>query len=219
MKLSASLLVTLGLLFWQSPAMSLEEPEYQVIETFEEFELRHYSPYLVAEIDVQGDPDDAGNSAFRILAGFIFGDNQDGMKMNMTAPVSSSAGITGKNMEMTAPVTSAQTSEGNTTFAFVMERKYSIDTLPTPNDVRIRIREVPERIMAVHRYSGRWTTSRYEAKLETLQAAVKAASIETVGGPILARYNSPFSLPILRRNEIMLEVSKSVSDSPNPDKQ
>ena len=190
MKYPALLLVAATMLAWHAPAMSLEEPEYQVIESFEDFEIRRYSPYLVAEVDVEGDTNQAGNSAFRILAGYIFGDNRSDEKMKMTAPVAS-----------------VQSDEGMTTYSFVMERKYSMESLPKPIDERIRIREVPERVMAVHSYSGRWTESNYEKHLKVLQSAVEGAGMAAVGEPVLARYNSPFSLPVLRRNEIMVELT------------
>ena len=201
------LLVATAALLWHPSAMALEEPEYTVIETLEEFELRHYPPYLVAEVDVPGDFDEAGNGAFRILAGYIFGDNRSAEKMNMTAPVESRPADGSEKMAMTAPVTAASSGDGRTTFAFVMERKYTTETLPVPNDDRIRIREMPERVMAVRRYSGRWTEDRYLQNLEALRAALVKKGIDTVGEPILARYNSPFSLPMLRRNEVMLEVA------------
>jgi hypothetical protein len=201
-----SLLIAAMLFLWQPLAMALEEPEYTVAETFDDFELRHYPPYLVAEVDVQGNFDEAGNDAFRILAGYIFGENQSATKMSMTAPVESRSAGSSEKMAMTAPVTAVASDESRTTFAFVMERKYTVDTLPVPNDRRVRIRKMPDRIMAVRRYSGRWTEDRYVENLETLRAALAEAGIETVGEPILARYNSPFSLPIMRRNEVMLEV-------------
>jgi hypothetical protein len=92
------------------------------------------------------------------------------------------------------------------TYAFVMERKYSLETLPVPNNDRIRIRQVPERTMAVRRYSGRWTESKYRLHEETLLSALDANDIATIGHPVLARYNSPFSLPLMRRNEVMIEM-------------
>jgi hypothetical protein len=193
--------------------MALEEPDYTVIETFDEFELRHYPPYLVAEVDVEGGFDEGGNSAFRILAGYIFGDNRAAEKMKMTAPVESRSQDEGEKMKMTAPVT-AVSSDEMTTFAFVMERKYTMDTLPVPNDRRIRIREMPERVMAVRRYSGRWTEANYENQLQLLETATSAAGFEIVRDPVLARYNSPFSLPMLRRNEVMLEVTRPVGARP-----
>jgi len=206
--------ITALLLFIQVNAMAIEEPSYEVIETYEEFEVRRYQPYLLAEVDVSGGITSAGNKAFRILAGYIFGDNAAAAKMAMTAPVESSSTSQGEKMAMTAPVTSTK-KDGDemTTVAFVMEQKYSIDTLPTPNDERIRIREVPERVVAVRRYSGRWTDAKYQRNLQLLVEALSYSSLEVVGEPVLARYNSPFSLPMMRRNEVMFEIKASDSDS------
>jgi hypothetical protein len=81
-----------------------------------------------------------------------------------------------------------------------------METLPAPNDERIRIREMPKRTMAVRQYSGRWTETKYEQNESALREALAAQGIQTVGGPVLARYNSPFSLPVLRRNEVMYEI-------------
>jgi hypothetical protein len=206
--------ITAFLLLIQSNAMAIEEPNYEVVETYKEFELRRYEPYLLAEVDVSGGINSAGNRAFRILAGYIFGDNAAATKMAMTAPVESSSMRRGEKMAMTAPVTSTK-KDGDemTTVAFVMEQKYSIDTLPTPNDERIRIREVPERTVAVRRYSGRWTDAKYQRNLGLLVEALSNSSLEVVGEAILARYNSPFSLPMMRRNEVMFEIKASDSNA------
>jgi hypothetical protein len=182
-----TLIATL-LILLQTNVMALEEPEYTVIGQYDEFEIRQYSKYLVAEVDVDGDFDEAGNDAFRILAGYIFGDNQSSEKMAMTAPVA------------------AEAVGENTTYAFVMERKYTMDTLPAPVDERIRIREMTERTLAVRQYSGRWTEENYEQNETALREALAAYGIRVISGPVLARYNSPFSLPMLRRNEVMFEV-------------
>jgi hypothetical protein len=188
-------------------AMAIEEPDYEVVGDYADFELRRYAPYIVAEVDVQGDYGDAASSAFRILAGYIFGDNATTDKMAMTAPVESRPAAKGEKMAMTAPVTAtAANDDGETTYSFVMESKYTLQSLPVPNDDRIRFRTVPERTMAVRRYSGRWTEIKYMHNEEVLRKALEARGIETVGGPIFARYNSPFSLPIMRRNEVMIEM-------------
>ena len=202
-----------ALLFLAFPAisMALEEPDYRVVSQFGEFELRHYPAYIVAEVDVQGDFDDAGNQAFRILAGYIFGDNSAAEKMAMTAPVASSRETSGEKMAMTAPVTTTG-DQDRTTFAFVMEKKYTLESLPVPNDDRVRIRVMPERTMAVRRYSGRWTEDKYRQNQATLRAALEAEGIQTIGDPVLARYNSPFSLPFLRRNEVMIEVLQGLAN-------
>ena len=206
--------ITALLILTHSNAMAIEEPSYEVIETYEEFEVRRYEPYLLAEVDVSGGFNSAGNKAFRILAGYIFGDNAAATKMAMTAPVESRSANQGEKMAMTAPVTSTK-KDGDemTTVAFVMEQKYSIETLPIPNDERIRIREVPERIVAVRRYSGRWTDAKYQHNQELLVKALSDANLEVVGEAVLARYNSPFSLPMMRRNEVMFEIKTSDSNA------
>ena len=188
-------------------AMAIEEPDYEVLLETPAYEIRRYAAYIVAEVDVDGDFTDAGSEAFRILAGYIFGDNKPGEKMSMTAPVESTAGI---KMKMTAPVTSSSADDGaRSTFAFVMESKYTLDTLPEPDDSRIRIVERPGRVMAVHRYSGRWTKARYDEHEAVLLDALNVNQVEAIGAPVFARYNAPFTPWFLRRNEIMLEISSA----------
>ena len=186
------------------PAMAIEEPAYEVLLETKYYELRRYQPYIVAEVDVDESFKQAGNSAFRVLAGYIFGDNEPQQKMAMTAPVESRQG---QRMNMTAPVTS-RTGSGaaSFTYAFVMERKYSMDTLPRPNNPDIRLVQRPERIMAVHRYSGTWSEERYSEHEKMLLDALSIDRIGTVGEPVFARYNAPFTPWFLRRNEIMVEV-------------
>ena len=116
---------------------ALEEPKYTVLKTYENFEIRNYDSYLVAEVDVEGAYNETGNEAFKILAGYIFGDNQSSMKMNMTAPVESEVYRSSEKMNMTAPVFSNKNINGYT-YRFVMESKYSQETLPVPNNSKIR---------------------------------------------------------------------------------
>ena len=191
-------------LFIANSAMAIEEPAYTVLQSNDVYEIREYEPYIVAEVDVDGDARAAGNSAFRILAGYIFGDNVAQEKMAMTAPVESRKSSSEK-MAMTAPVLSTELSDGYT-YAFVMESKYTLDTLPKPNDARIRIREKPSRVVAVRRFSGTWSdaTSRKHERL--LRAALSDDDVKIVGDLEVARYNSPFSLPFMRRNEVMFAV-------------
>ncbi len=194
-------------------AVAIEEPQYDVVKTYPDFELRRYATYLVAETEVTGDFDEVGNKAFRILADYIFGDNRAQEKMEMTAPVNQrpAAGESEK-MEMTAPV--AQRAKGGAdtdTFvlSFVMPARYTLDTLPQPLDPRVHLREEPAKLMAVLGYSGRWTESNYREKESLLLAAVEEAGLAPVAAPVYARYNSPFSLWFLRRNEVMVEVEAS----------
>lgn len=172
------------------PAMATEEPKFEVLQATAEYEIRAYDPYIVAELEVDGDMNRAGNSAFRILAGYIFGKNESGEKMQMTAPVASEP----------LPDSEAYT------YAFVMEQKYTMDALPKPVDPRIRLARKPARVMAVRRYSGSWNASTDREQRAALIAALKEDAVKMLGDPILARYDSPWTPGFMRRNEIMVEV-------------
>jgi hypothetical protein len=191
-------------------AVALEEPEYEVVKSYPELELRRYDPHLVAETEVRGAFDEVGNRAFRILAAYIFGENRAREKMAMTAPVSQRPAVgEGQKIAMTAPVKQRPQAgpEADTyVLSFVMPSGYRLDTLPEPLDSRVRLREEPARLMAVHGYSGRWTEANYREQESRLLAAVERAGLTPVGAPVYARYNSPFSLWFLRRNEVMVEV-------------
>ena len=191
-------------------AMAIEEPVYEVLLETKYYEVRRYQPYIVAEVDVDDDFKRAGNSAFRVLAGYIFGDNEPQQEMAMTAPVESRKGV---RMNMTAPVTSqAGNGDGPYTYAFVMERKYTMNTLPKPDNPDIRLVQRPERIMAVHRYSGTWSEERYREHEKLLLDALAIDRVETTGSPVFARYNAPFTPWFLRRNEIMVEIDWKESE-------
>jgi hypothetical protein len=191
-------------------AMAIEEPAYEVLLETKHYEIRRYQPYIVAEVDVDADFKRAGNSAFRVLAGYIFGDNEPQQKMQMTAPVESREGV---RMNMTAPVTSQPTDgDGPFTYAFVMERKYTMETLPKPTNPDIRLVQRPARVMAVHRYSGGWSEGRYEQHERILLDALATDRVEVTGTPVFARYNAPFTPWFLRRNEVMVEVDWESSE-------
>jgi len=192
-------------------AMALEEPSFVVVEETAEYEIRRYEPYLAAEVDVRGSFDTAGNQAFRTLAGYIFGDNQPAEKMRMTAPVESHRANTGIAMNMTAPVTSTEvTGDAETyTYAFVMERRFTQETLPRPLDPDIRIVMRPARFVAARRYSGRWTQDNYHKHEAALLDALAADGVTAVEPPVLARYDAPFKPFFLRRNEVLVDVDWS----------
>lgn len=191
-------------------AMAIEEPKFEVVEAYPDFELRRYEPFLVAETEVTGDFDEVGNQAFRILAAYIFGENRSQAKMEMTAPVNQRPAAGGsEKMEMTAPVTQrSKGGDGSGTYvlSFVMPSGYSLESLPEPLDPRVLLREEPAKLIAVRSYSGRWTEANYRENEAVLQAAVEKAGLTPVSAPVYARYNSPFSLAFLRRNEVMVEV-------------
>ena len=186
------------------PSHAIEEPTYSVVQKTEQFEVRQYTPYLVAEVVVPGPANEAGSQGFNLLGGYIFGKNKGERKLEMTAPVTQQAAPPIK-LEMTAPVTQAAT-PGGFLVQFVMPQGYTLATLPEPLDGKVKLREVPGNRVAVIRFSGSWSQSLYEEKLETLRGALSAAGMATVGEPVSSRYNSPFSLPFLRRNEVWLKL-------------
>ena len=192
-------------IFWGTNLSALEEPKYSVLKEYENFEIRNYASYLVAEVDIEGSYNKTGNEAFRILAGYIFGDNQSSTKMNMTAPVESEAIQSSERMNMTAPVFSNKNVNGYT-YRFVMESKYTQETLPVPNNSKIRITEIKDRVMAVISFSGRWSQKNFEKHEQILVNDLKNEGIGVASEAIYARYNAPFTPWFLRRNEIMFEI-------------
>ena len=196
-----SLLLTLAAMPLFSHA--IEEPDYQVIRKIDNVELRHYAPYVVAEVVLDTPAKDAGSQAFPILAGYIFGKNKGGKTFAMTAPVTQTP--TPIRMDMTAPVTQAARA-GGMQVQFVLPQGVTVATAPEPLDPRVQLRLVPAGTRAVIRYSGTWSQSNYLEHLDALKAALLAAGVATQGEPILARYNAPFTPWFLRRNEIWLAL-------------
>ncbi len=204
--------ITAAMLLAGGNAVATEEPQYEVVQIYPAFELRRYAPYLVAETEVSGDFDAVGNRAFRILADFIFGNNKQREKMAMTAPVNQRPASAGtEEIEMTHPVSQRRKDgpDADTyVVSFVMPSRYTRETLPEPVDPRVRIREEPAKLMAARSYSGRWTLENYRENEDRLLDAVAKAGLTPTAAPVFARYDSPFSLWFLRRNEVLLEVRK-----------
>ena len=198
-------LFLLSLLTLTSPmSHAIEEPAYEVVRQIgDEVELRHYAGYVVAEVVLDTTAADAGNQAFPILAGYIFGKNKGQRKLEMTAPVTQSAEPI--KLAMTAPVTQNAVA-GGMRVQFVLPKSVSLATAPEPLDPRVRLREEPPVQRAAIRYSGTWSQANYDEHLGKLQAALAAAGIATEGQPVLARYNGPMTPWFMRRNEIWLSL-------------
>jgi hypothetical protein len=184
-------------------AMAIEEPRFKVLEQDGSFELREYSPYIVAETRVEAGFEDAGSIAFQRLFRYISGDNIAQQKIAMTAPVTQSRG---EKISMTAPV--SQVADGNAYLvAFTLPSTYTLATAPQPLDPTVRIRAVPAQLIACWRYSGRWTASNYRDHEALLRERIKARGLITRGAPVLARYNPPFTPWFMRRNEVLIPVA------------
>jgi hypothetical protein len=199
--------VFLALFALAEPAMAIEKPAHRVVQEIEGIEVREYAPYLVAETEVSGSREEAGNAGFRRLADYIFGKNRGEKKIAMTAPVAQQEGA---RIAMTAPVSQQETPDrGPSTWViqFMMPSEYTREKLPEPVDPAIRFREVPARRVAVLRYSGTWSEERYLEKLAELKAAMEKAQLLAVGEPVWARYDPPFMPWFLRTNEIQVEIA------------
>jgi hypothetical protein len=199
--------VFLALFALAEPAMAIEKPAHRVVQEIEGIEVREYAPYLVAETEVSGSREEAGNAGFRRLADYIFGKNRGEKKIAMTAPVAQQEGA---RIAMTAPVSQqAAPDRGPSTWViqFMMPSEYTREKLPEPVDPAIRFREVPARPVAVLRYSGTWSEERYLEKLAELKAAMEKAQLLAVGEPVWARYDPPFMPWFLRTNEIQVEIA------------
>jgi SOUL heme-binding protein len=198
------------------PAMAaIEEPAFETAKQSGEFEIRRYAPMIVAETRVEGDLWGASSEGFRVIAGYIFGNNTSAKgagseKVAMTAPVTVEAAP--EKIAMTAPVTTE--AEGSRfRMHFVMPSTFTLATLPKPKDDRVKLREIPARTMAVVKFSGFAGEGKVKEKTDELLAWMKAGGIEPAGAPQLARYDPPWTLPFLRRNEVMVPVAAAQGDA------
>lgn len=197
-----------GMMLMHAAVMATETPKYTTLKQEGVFEIREYAPRLVADVSVNGDLDTATKEGFRLLAGFIFGDNR---AVNHQLTTVSAA--EGSKIAMTAPVTVEPTDSGQSfvmsrdwRVEFTMPSEYSLATLPKPNNPSIRIREVPIRTYAVVQYSGMNTVGRVNDETQRLRDWTKSQGLTITGSPELARYNPPWTLPMFRRNEILVPV-------------
>ena len=215
-------LSAIGLILGEA-AMAIEEPAFEVLERSENIEIRQYRPVIVAETYVDGDLDSASNSGFRLIADYIFGNNQSmrasegkpSEKIAMTAPVSVEPAARSEKIAMSAPV--KVESQGDSVSGamyskrwrvqFTMPGEYSMSTLPKPRNSAVTIRDVPGKRYAVLVFSGFAGEAKAQQKTDELLVWIKATNRRVVATPQLARYNPPWTLPFLRRNEILVEIA------------
>lgn len=190
--------------------MATEEPKHRVLEARDGFEVRLYEPTVVAETIVGGDFGPGGNEGFRRIAGYIFGGNDGGRKVAMTAPVAQSRRVgarDGTKIAMTAPVAQAKSGEG-WTVAFVMPSEQTMRTLPKPDDPRLTLREVPARRVAAVTFSGTWGVDRFDTVARELLAKLDGAGLVAAGPPVYARYDPPWTPWFLRKNEVLVPLGE-----------
>jgi hypothetical protein len=191
---------------WGYFSSNVEQAGYSVVRKANGYEIREYPTHIVAQTTVDGTYDEALSEGFSIIAGYIFGGNAKKEGIAMTAPVTSQNSASEK-IAMTAPVI-AGTDGNSRIISFIMPKKYSLDTLPTPNDSRVKLVEVPAKKMAVLRFSWVRTADRVKRMEEQLLAMLSQDGVKTIGTPSYAGYNAPWTPPWMARNEVMVEVAE-----------
>ena len=188
-----------------APAMAVEEPGFETVVTDGAFEVRDYPSLVVAEVTVSGEQREAANAGFRLLAAYIFGGNTGKASIAMTAPVAQEPA--GEKIAMTAPVTLTPSAE-EWVVRFTMPGSYTLETLPEPNDPKVRLRETPPARFAVVRFSGVARPDLVAAKTADLAAWMAKRNLRGTGAASLAQYNPPWTPGFMRRNEVMVPLGR-----------
>ena len=176
------LLTLISILTLSSQLMAYEEANYEIVKENKIYEIRKYPNRLVIETNsIQG-------NGFRKLFNYISGNNKDNEEIKMTVPVTQ------------------EIKNGNMTMQFYLPSKFNKDNAPKPSNSEIQILTIKGGYYAVIKYSGRSSDRNFLKNKETLEKELKKDNITILSPPIRASYNSPFTLPILRRNEVMYRV-------------
>ena len=193
-------------------AMAIEQPSYAVSIKSGAIEVRDYAPQLAAQVEVAGEREAAINAGFRLLADYIFGNNRGNSKVAMTAPVIQAPkveakGQGGRTIAMTAPVVQLPAGENGWSVRFIMPAKYTLESIPKPNDPRVRLLPLAGQRVAAIRFSGLVNEKVLERKTEELRAYLAAQKLVAAGPASYAFYDPPWTLPFLRRNEVLIDLA------------
>ena len=187
---------------------SVEEPHHIRRELTDNVEIRRYGPRIAAETTVEGDRQRALTTGFRRLAGYIFGGNHRDAEIAMTAPVvqQPSSGEGGEDIAMTAPVSQTGGVEEGWTVRFYMPSKWSMETLPAPDNDDVRLVPVPPETVAVLRFSGDRGPQAVADHTDQLLKTLRDNDIKPTGQAVAWFYDPPWTLPFRRRNEIAVAI-------------
>jgi hypothetical protein len=187
-------------------AMATEEPKYSVLEKEPPFEIRSYAPMIVAEVEVGGDLDGASSQGFRLIAAYIFGQNQVSEKIAMTAPVTVEEKVPqSAKIAMTAPV-GIESKAGKWTVSFVMPAEYTMESIPKPINPQVQLRQKQTIKKAAISFTGFYSEQKVAEKTRELEQWMATRKLQPSGVPNFARYNPPWTLPFMRRNEVMINL-------------
>ena len=180
----------------------VETPAYEVIKSQGKIEIRQFEPMIIAEVQMQGERTDAISKGFRLLADYIFGNNTTRQNIAMTAPVQQREST---QIAMTAPM-QQQSTKDSWLVSFVMPSEYSMESLPKPKNDRVTLKKVPPQQFIVITFSGTSSDENLREHEEELIEFIKSKNISVTGTPKYAFYNPPWTLPLMRRNEVMIEI-------------
>lgn len=182
-----------------------EQPPYQIVDTVGGVEIRSYGPRLVAQTIVASDDEmSARNTAFRLLAAYIFGDNVAKDDIAMTTPVAVEQQST--QIDMTTPVETAAVDDNRYAMRFFLPSSLTLETAPAPTDPRVQLAIMPENMLAVLRFSGSRRPSAVAERSEKLLGLLADSKWQPVGRPFTLFYDPPWTLSFLRRNEVAVSV-------------
>ena len=190
------LIIALFTIIYTNISMALEEPKYQIIKSNKNYEIRKYKDRLAVEVEYSNE-----DSGFRYLFNYISGENTQSEKVNMTVPVTQSVKI-----DMTAPVTQSK-EDGKMVMQFFLPSKFTFKTAPKPTNNRVSLVVLEGGVYAVIKYSGRLTDKNFQKHYEELKDYLIKDKINFIVPAIKATYVGPFTLPVMRRNEVMMKIS------------
>jgi len=173
------------------PIMSnVETPNYYLVKSDSNIDIRKYDSIIIAEVRVDIKNEDAIGEGFQLLADYIFGNN-----------------VVKKNIAMTAPV-QKQLTDNTWQISFVMPSEYKMDTLPKPLNDRVTLKKIPAKQFVVITFSGTNSDKNVKEHEEKLMKYIKSNNLSVTGSSKYAFYNPPWTLPFMRRNEIMIEIQE-----------
>lgn len=182
---------------------TVEEPEYKVILSDGDIEIREYESVVMVETVTEGEYEEASDKSFRKLFKYISGENVAQQEVSMTAPVTMFR--EGVDLGSNFPFFSEQKGSG-WTMSFVLPGEYEISSAPVPTNPAVRLKQIPPKRVAALQFSGRWSAERFDDKLEELSDWLEENSYQAVSTPRVAAYNPPWTIPFLRRNEVQVDL-------------
>ncbi len=183
-----------------------EQPDYEVLVTQDDVEVRRYKKTVIAQVTIQGEHDQAIKAGFQTLANYIFGENEEQSTMEMTAPVFQQNTTSNQYLGVTAPLFREHNGSG-WTISFVIPEKFDFDSVPDPVDSNIRITEMPERKTAVLRYSGNNNEEKMREAEVKLNEWLTSSGMKAKSSIRWAQYDPPFAIPFLKRNEAQIDIN------------